>query len=319
MFHKATGLDLYGLDKDKTEDLSKVQKALMTRNDEAMQLLLDFAISTELKHVELYENQVCSHGQNVASMGQSFVAYSASMENLNMAPVGCVAKPEKGTNGQTIDRLIQQKTDVRLVDDQVDSLFKMMKSHPQGKLLHALIDVGAYFRGQDNEVAAKMICDYLREIQSPIQGVLFFDGATDQLCFMQKDPPYTVKRLTGTTPEIIAEETGFSNSELFTYYDQDHMTGVDIHQDELAHAIVTMKKGTKIHEVLQGTRRMRQLDFMQRIIIALPKSSLPSIGETLQKQFKEGEAPSIKELLLYAHINEAEDRSRKTGSLLCKR
>ena len=131
-------------------------------------------IEKEISQVELFENQVCSNGQNEASMCQSFVAYSGSMENLNMAPVGSVKKPEKGTNGQTIDLLIQHKTEVHLVDDQVSSLFDMMKSCSQSKNIHAIIVVGAYFRGKDNKSAAQMICRYLQEVKSEIQGVLFF-------------------------------------------------------------------------------------------------------------------------------------------------
>ena len=96
-----------------------------------MAILLDFVIHREINNVELYENQVCSNGQNVASMGKSFVAYSGSMENKNMAPVGSVAHPEIGTNGQTIDLLIRRKTEVKLLDDNVESLFTIMKGHPE--------------------------------------------------------------------------------------------------------------------------------------------------------------------------------------------
>jgi hypothetical protein len=313
-FSKAAGIDLYSIDLEKPEQVRQVQQALLKRNAEAMQLLCDFVISQEISPVELFENQVCSNGQNEASMCQSFAAYSASMENPNMAPVGSVKKPEKGTNGQTSDRLIQQKTEVHLVDDQISSLFAMMKSSANSQKIHALIDVGAYFRGKDNASAARMICDHLREIKSPIQGVLFFDDATDDLCFMQRDPPHAIKILSGTTPEVIEAETGFSKDQLFTYYDQDHMTGVDIAQDDQAVAVMTMSRHTKIHELLQGARRMRQLDLQQRIMVALPKNALPRISAELNTSFKEGEVPSIKQLLLFAHLNEA--RGQKGENLL---
>lgn len=303
-FKAGTGIDLYSIDLEKAEDIQKAQKALLSRTSGAIQLLIDYVNEREIGEVELYENQVCSNGQNVASMCQSFVAYSASMENPNMAPLGSDTKPEEGTNGQTIDLLIQQKTEVHLVDDSVGSLFAMMQASPQRKNIHAIIDVGAYFRGMDNEAVAKLICTFLKETKSEIQGVLFFNGMTDSLCFMQRDPPYTIKILSGTTPETIESETGFEMRQLFTYYDQDHMTGVDIAQDEESVGVMTMSRHTKIHEDLQGSRRLRQLDFLQRILVALPKSAVGHVGETLHTTFGSQEVPTIKQLLLFAHIKE---------------
>lgn len=308
-FKAATEFELFRIDLDKQEDILSVQQALKKMVPETVDLLLEYIIEREIGSVELFENQVCSNGQNVASMCQSFVAYSASMENSNMAPVGSIPKPEKGTNGQTIDLLISQKTEVHLVEDNnIQSLFDMMKNHPRKKNIHAIIDVGAYFRGMRNEAAAKMICDYLKDTQSDIQGVLFFDTAKGNLCFMQRDPPNSIKTLSMTTPEAIEAETGFKTSQLFTYYDQEHMTGVDIEQDEECIAITTMSEHTMIHEYLQGVRRLRQLDKLQRIITAIPKGAVESIQETLGKTYKSGIAPNIKDLFLYSHIKEAQNQ-----------
>ena len=138
--------------------------------------------------------------------------------------------------------------------------------------------------------------------------------STDSLCFMQRDPPHAIKTLSGTTPEVIEAETGFSKAQLFTYYDQDHMTGVDISQDEQAAAVMTFSQHTKIHEPLQGARRLRQLDLLQRIVVALPKSAVPKIGATLGRAYQDHETPTIKELLLYAHIKET--MGQKSENLL---
>ena len=148
-----------------------------------------------------------------------------------------------------------------------------------------------------------MICDNLKETNDQIQGVLFFDSSQGNLCFMQRD--HTIKALSGTTPEIIEMETGFKKHQLLTYYDQDHMTGVDIAQDEEAIAFTTMSEHTKIHEILQGVRRLRQLDLLQKVVMGLPKSALDSIQSTLKKTYRANEVPPIKDLLLYANIKEA--------------
>lgn len=305
-FKAGTGLDLFSIDLDNPEDIQKVAQSLFSRKPETIELLLQFVINNEIMEVGLFDNQVSSNGQNVASIGQSLVAYSGSMENPNMAPVGSVAIPDVGTNGQTIDLLIRRRTEVNLVDDNVKSIFNMLLTSPDKDKIHAIIDVGAYFRGMSNEDVAKMICQTLRQSGSKIKGVLFFDTKKGNLMFMQRDPPNTVTRITKTSPEAIALETGFKNDELFTYYDQEHMTGVDIKQDDETIALMTMSEHTKIHEDLQGSRRLRQLDNLQKIKMVLPRTVVGKIESTLKKTYAQGEVPKIKDLLLYACIKEAE-------------
>lgn len=316
-FFAATGIHLFSVNRDNIEQIKAVQNALVgdSRNVKAIDLLLQYVIDREISQVELYENQVCSNGQNVASMGQSFVAYSGSMENSNMAPVGSIPKPEEGTNGQTIDLLIRHQTPVHVVSSDQASLLTMLQNHPDKEKIHALIDVGAYFRGIENEKVALMICESLSKTHSAIKGVLFFEAKTGKLCMMQCDPPHGVKKISKTTPEAIKAETGLSNDQLFTYYDQDHTTGIDITQDEEAIGITTMSEHTEIHEILQGTRRLRQLDLMQRVEMVVPESALDKIATTSGKEFVAG-LPTIKDLLLYANITET-DGQKQENMLYC--
>jgi hypothetical protein len=302
-FSAGVGVDFFRIDTEKQDDIKKIQEGLLSGKAESMEILLDYVINREINSVELYENQVCSNGQNVASMGQAFVAYSGSMDNKNMAPVDSDAHPETGTNGQTIDLLIGRKMEVKLLEEDVSSLLTEMKRTRDKENIHAIIDVGAFFRGMDNEEAAIKICDSLKEINDKLKGVLFFDSMRGNLCFMQRD--HSIKPLSGTTPEIIKMETGFNKGELLTYYDQDNITGTDIAQDDDAIGFVTVNERTKIHEILQGVRRLRQLDFDQKVVMTMPKSALNSIQSTLKKTYMNDEAPPIKDLLLYANIKEA--------------
>ena len=134
---------------------------------------------------------------------------------------------------------------------------------------------------------------------------------------MQKDPPHAIKTLTMSTQEAIEAETGFTKSELFTYYDQHHMTGVDISQDPETIGVVTMSEDTKIHEMLQGARLLRQLDFAQRIEMAIPKKALEKIESQLHRNFQK-RAPQIRDLLLYAYVEEVKDQRNKPLVLLAE-
>lgn len=313
-FQEACGFGLFDLDADKPEDLSKLQEALLSGTEEAIDLLLEFVTQTELNEVKLYSNQVCSNGQNTASMSQSNLGYSGSMENANMAPINTQFLPELGTNGQTLHRLIAQKTEVALVGTKADSLFTdLIDKHSERLRFRAIIDAGAHFLGVDNEEVARLICKKLRENDSEVKGVLFFHSESGKLCFMHRNLPDEFTVLSGSTPTVISQETGLRPSELFTYYDQDHTTGVDIVQADEAFAVITVKEDTEEHEVLQGARRMRGLDKGQRVIVALSNDSAGTISSKLGKEDKN--APlAIQDILLFAYLQEI--HSQKTNNML---
>ncbi len=309
-FRRVVGVSLLKIDRDSPEDLNLVQQSLLSGEEEANCMLLDFVAQTELSKVELYAQQVSSNGQNVAGMGQSLMAYSGSVKK-EMAPLGAEVKLEKGTDGQTVDLLIRQETKLHLVDGTPKSLLELLRSHPQKDKMRALIDVAAHFCGVDNLAAARMICETLNEEDSAAQGVLFFHPETAQLCWMPRLSPDEWTVLSGFAPEIIQQETGFGPAERFTYYDQDHITGTDIDQMADAVALLSGNEKTKLYEMCQGPRRMRGLDKDQRIVVALSGGAQPVIAEALGTRFEDGRSPDIAEFLLFSCICESNARLSK--------
>ena len=127
-----------------------------------------------------------------------------------------------------------------------------------------------------------MICQHLRDMSSPIVGVLYFDSASGSLFFMNKDQTAHPQKLTGTRPEIIQKETGYPPRLLFTYYDQDHITGTDILQEKDTIAVMT-GGNTPIHAKYQGGRRLRGLFEGQRLISTFEQGDLSKIGTKINK------------------------------------
>ncbi|MDP1835039.1 MAG: ankyrin repeat domain-containing protein, partial [Chlamydiales bacterium] len=311
-FKRAFGITLFSLDTDNPESIDGMQHLFLHKNEEAIDILLEYVSNAELSHVELYEHQVCSNGQNTASMSQSNVGYSGSMEDLNMAPIGTEIKPEKGTNGQTIDRLIRQGTQTVLVNSQAEALFtELLDKHPLRDQVRAFIDTGAHFRGLENEAVAAMTCMKMREYNSQVQGVLFYHSKTDKLCFMHRDTPGDYIILSGSTPKTIAAETGYKPEQLFTYFDQDHITGSNIAQMANAIAIVTVKDDTEEFTVLQGSRRMRGLDRGQKIIVAISRGAMEKISQTIQLTACVDTPPTIKETLLFTRVQMSKGQKPK--------
>ena len=125
-------------------------------------------------------------------MGQSFVAYGASMDNPMMAPLNSTPYfEEEGTNGQTIDLLIREKTAIVPLNEETGAIFDLLKN----PLVHAIMDVGADFRGMNNEAVAKRICQELVKNGSPIKGVLFFGTKKGNFSFMSTEPPHNIQPL----------------------------------------------------------------------------------------------------------------------------
>lgn len=335
-FALVCGQDLFTIDCDNESEITTIQKALLAGSTESMQMILDYAIAHELGEVEMYENQVSSHGQNTASMAKARVGYSGSLDNPNMAPPGTEIQPEMGTNGQTIDLLIEKNDDVWVIaptsknlwekDTKIqgvpkyDSLFTdLISKHPDKKQIRAIIDVGCHFRGVANDDVAKMICTYLKEDNSDMQGALYFDPnpASDKLFFRHRDQPDNEPGipLSDTRPETIEMETGYKPEQLFTHYDQNHITGVDIKQARDTRAVITWDLDTDIHKALQGGRRLRALDHGQRLISAVEPGAVPKFYAKLHRpdapslslgKIQDKKILNIKDLILYAHLKEDE-------------
>ncbi|MDP1834381.1 MAG: hypothetical protein Q8K75_00480 [Chlamydiales bacterium] len=301
-FKAGCGVGLFQMEADNPEDVEKVRLGLLRDNQEARELMLNFVVEQELPEVDIFENQVCANGQNTASMSQSNICYSGSVDNVNMAPPGTEIKLEEGTNGQTIDLLIRRNNEVVAVGKGPESLFDdLIDKHPLRADFRAIIDIGAHYRGMANEDAAEIMC---KRVHESVKGVLFFSTDSGKLCFMSKERPGSYIELSGTTPEAIFSDTGLRPSELFTYYDQEHITGVDIEQMDNALAVITVSDHTKVHEMCQGPRRFRGLDGKQGVVTAITHEAIEKVDATLLRTNEEEVVPAMHDIILFSHIKE---------------
>lgn len=308
LFFEAFLQPLNAFDPDNSASVEELVQLLIPTpqnilSNAAIELMFDYVINCELSKVQIFHHQTTSNGQNTASMGQSSDGYSGSIENLNMAPIGTEVQLEKGTNGQTMDLLILYGTEVVITGQTAEALFvDLIDSHALKALIRAIIDVGAHFRGTDNETVAEMVCNRLPSMKSKAKGVLFFSTQTGQLCFMDRKHPGTVKILSGTNRETILNETGFDSTLLFTYYDQEHITGIDIAQDPNAIAILTISETTELFQVAQGTRRFRDVDGNQRIVVSIARNVIPVLNRLLGRLHANPNECNIRDVILFTKI-----------------
>lgn len=287
--------DIRGIDLEDPKKMQAFHEVIQCNRELFLPLVMRFAQDDVIGAVNLYEWQISSNGQNAASMAKSFVAYTASMENPNMAPVGTKIIADEGTNGQTIDLFLSKKMACLQMDRSPTEIVKLIKSNLN---ISAIIDAGCHFKGLTNDQAAKLIAQGLPEHK---KGVLFFDKEGN-LSFLAKGKEEPVV-LSGTNPTIIAKETGLTLEQLFTYYDQVHITGVDLLQHAKAEAIVTCGENTRLHELLQGGRRLRDLANQQRLTFVIDREGVKEASYSLKMDQK---AIGLKEMIAFTWLNEIE-------------
>jgi len=301
--------DLLQCDLNNREMLLQVMRILNLKEDPAISLIIEYASRQAIQMFDLYTHVISSTGQDAATAAAHATGFSATLEHPLMAPVmdyrGRTVKMSfaPGTNGQTIDLLVRKNPQVYLVGDGPNGLFRdlmLQCSDEDKKRLHALIDIGCYFRGKFNYEVAQLLCEQLPKVNADLKGILYFDDKTSKLFCMHVATKAFVE-LPSLDIEEVCRLTKYRKEELFTYYDQDHITGTHIHQLADAIAIATFSDQTMLYKLLQGDRRMRLLDFYQRIFTAVPRSSILARGE---------KKPLIHDVVLSAHLKSAEMKER---------
>ncbi|MDP1835201.1 MAG: hypothetical protein Q8K75_04645 [Chlamydiales bacterium] len=295
-FTTAFSIGLYDNTATNADLINNMLAALKANQSIAMRLVLDFVLVEELKKVEIFKRQAGSNAQNTVSMARGMVGYSANIGE-NMAPLDCEVVLDFGTNGQTIDLLIS-KGELIAVPRDAKKLIKLGLQRPR---LRTFIDVGVHFRGIPNDRVGQMIGKRLRKNQSEVQGVLFFEPGSGKLSSTHRDNLGNTTKLSGSSADTIAQETGLDDKSLITYYDEEHITGTNLRQMPTAEAIVTVKETTTMPKLLQGARRMRDLDGLQRILMGLPYDVMLFMQEMLRK-----DSLSTSDVVLFTNILEAE-------------
>ncbi len=136
---------------------------------------------------------------------------------------------------------------------------------------HVLIDSGALVTGMSNyEVAKYMINNGL----SPqFEGVVFLDHADRKMILMRHG--MNVVRL---------NQAGIPPDRRFSFYDQIHTTGMDIHQGIDARAVLTLGKDMTFRDYAQGAFRMRGIGKGQTIHVYV----IPEVLRLIDDQMKKG-------------------------------
>jgi hypothetical protein len=175
------------------------------------------------------------------------------------------------TNGFIINLLESKKTAIRSLTYK-GSVETVLHHLLDGRInVHAIMDICAAFKGTPNDKVAYALTDHLRETNSSLRYVLFFNQ-DNKLCALHVNVGSKPIVLNYSDPDMIDKALGCWPAQRFTYYDQAHTLGTDLKQAPAAKALALVDHETQLQGFLQGAMRMRGLANEQSLEIIVPNA-----------------------------------------------
>jgi hypothetical protein len=219
--------------------------------------------------MEHHHEKISASGQDLGGemLFRKRVGFSGTPSDLLPEELG-QCQYDEGVDGQIIDYLTSELictyrhlsadwTVTNILDDIA------MASPP----FHVLLDCGALITGMSNYEVAKYLLTH--GLPSIFDGVVFLDHKDRKMILMRHG--MNVVRM---------NQSGIPPHRRFSFYDQIHTTGMDIHQCIDARAALTLGKDMTFRDYAQGAFRMRGIGKGQTIEIFI----IPEVMRLVQDQ-----------------------------------
>lgn len=290
-FLKITGIPLESIHLKDAEQMKTIQNNLSQNEAAKDYIVLKFILPKIKKYPHILRSNPINHvGQYRSAQAMSGTpwdkkCYHPSFEKADENEERAAEALSLGTDGKTIDLLKRKNPAIRVASDKTPKAIieQRILGHPESSRIHALIDIGALFKGISNYAVARELAQALsKRKDNKIRHVLYFneDNILCALPFEKSlEPPYHVMianpiPIGSTEPQNIADKLGCKVHEFteycFTYYDQRHATGIDIKQAVDTIGLATIDNDTRARDLWQGVRRLRELDLNQTLEIVIP-------------------------------------------------
>lgn len=244
---------------------------LLKNIPQAMEYYLDsFVFPLVMEH---HHEKINASGQDLGGemlFGRR-VGFSGTPSDLLPEELG-QCQFDEGVDGQIYNYLTSEAiVTSRLVgtDWSVKSLLDdMIRADPP---FHVLIDTGALITGMSNYDVAKYLI--MNGLPKNFDGVVFLDHKDRKMILLRQG--MTVVRL---------NQAGVPPERRFSFYDQIHTTGMDIHQCIDARAALTLGKDMTFRDYAQGAFRMRGIGKGQTIELFVIPEVMKLIQGQVQRQ-----------------------------------
>lgn len=254
----------------KDENHMSVTYNLLRNIPQVMQYYLDqFVFPLTMEH---HHEKISASGQDLGGemMFSRRVGFSGTPSDLLPEELG-QCQYDEGVDGQILDFLTSESIVSSRVMDGEWSVKKLLDiiatANPP---YHALLDCGALITGMSNFEVAKYLLT--NGLSNEFDGVVFLDHKDRKMILMRHG--MNVVRL---------NQSGIPPTRRFSFYDQIHTTGMDIHQCIDAKAVLTLGKDMTFRDYAQGAFRMRGIGKGQTIELFIIPEVLRLINDHIDR------------------------------------
>jgi hypothetical protein len=251
----------------KDEQHMKVTYKLLQNLPHVIQYYLDnFVFPLTMEH---HHEKISASGQDLGGemLFGKRVGFSGTPSDLLPEELG-QCQYDEGVDGQIINFLTSEAiVTSRLLG--VDwSVAKLLDNVATARPpFHVLLDCGALITGMSNYDVAKYLLSH--GLPQEFDGVVFLDHQDRKMILMRNG--MNVVRL---------DQSGIPPQKRFSFYDQIHTTGMDIHQCIDARAALTLGKDMTFRDYAQGAFRMRGIGKGQTIELFI----IPEVTRLVEDQ-----------------------------------
>ncbi len=328
-FLELTGIKLSMVDLENKTKFEKIVRKI-SESDAARDFII---LKLILPKIKQYPNILRSNAINHVSQFRSAQAMSGTPWNASCyhTMLKFNESLSLGTDGRTIDLFRnkdKEKSCIKILDEKTpdEIITKRIVEHETSEKVHALIDVGALFKGISNFDIALVLAEKLQTRKdNKVRHILYFNE-DNELCALPVGTPIRKENVIifpksivigGTDKELILQKTGSTPDQCFTYYDQRHTTGTDIKQTPDAIGIVTVDDDTRARDLWQGLMRLRDFSLNQNAEILVPKALAASFprrkkwsADDLIALVEDNQLKSLAEINLHAAFDKMDDLLR---------
>ena len=218
------------------------------------------------------------HHEKVSASGQDLggemlfsrrVGFSGTPSDLLPEELG-QCQYDQCVDGQILDYLTSESIVTSRILDSSWSVTRLLDDIARADPpFHVLLDCGALVTGLSNFEVAKYLITH--GLSSQFDGVVFLDQKDRKMILMRHG--MNVVRL---------NQSGIPPHRRFSFYDQIHTTGMDIHQCIDARAALTLGKDMTFRDYAQGAFRMRGIGKGQTIELFI----IPEVMKLIDDQYR---------------------------------
>lgn len=250
-----------------------------------------------VNQLKIYPDVLASNVHNFRSQFGSSLSLSATPQSAVAHGPDTKFVPMVGTSGQVNHILLTKCSNpntLHMIDAMkpAEILDKTLDIVEKDSKIHAMIDIGALYKGLSNKDVADKMRDKFKD-NNDVQGIMYFDETDGLFKIMEMK--------TGKVMDPAAVEMDPEVRQ--TFYDQNRCFGSDLTQAIDAVGVLLTGKGTTKAEAGQAAGRMRQLTKEQSVQIAYQKE--------LKEEIFGDEEATIKKLLIYWIANQAKVEADK--------